>query len=130
MHSGKYLLLAEDGTQRAINKIGTFNPKFRKNFSGFATPQDRYEAAKLDDTALHFTPNLSYHKQNSYYTPMTRKFIGYAQLPYKIKSRKMPQFLSNADEQHVFKNQRKLLKSYSEQKNQVKNNIKSASLIL
>lgn len=38
MNSGKYLLLAEDGTERPINKIGTFQPRFRKNFSGFATP--------------------------------------------------------------------------------------------
>lgn len=35
---------------------------------------------------------------------MTRKFIGYAQLPYKIKNRKMPEFLMSADEPHQFKN--------------------------
>lgn len=62
MHSGKYLLLAEDGTEREINKIGTFNPKFRKHFSGFATPQERYLEAKKDDTALHYAPNMSFHK--------------------------------------------------------------------
>lgn len=62
MNSGKYLLLAEDGSEREINKIGTFKPRFRKQFSGFATPQDRYEEAKKDDTALHYTPNLSFHK--------------------------------------------------------------------
>jgi hypothetical protein len=34
---------------------------------------------------------------------MTRKFIGYAQLPYKIKGRKLPEFLSNPDMEHQIK---------------------------
>ena len=35
--SGKYHLLSKDGTETVISKIGTFTPKFRKDFSGFAT---------------------------------------------------------------------------------------------
>jgi len=42
INSGKYLLVAQDGSERVINKIGTFNPKFRKDFSGFADAHDRY----------------------------------------------------------------------------------------
>lgn len=42
MNTGNYVLVSEDGSERTINKIGTFHPKFRKNFTGFASPQDRY----------------------------------------------------------------------------------------
>jgi hypothetical protein len=42
INSGKYLLIAEDGNERVINKIGTFKPKFRKDFTGFSSANDRY----------------------------------------------------------------------------------------
>ena len=60
MQSGQYLLHTEDGTDKPISKIGTFKPKFRKNFTGFVYPKDRYEAAELDKTALHYAPNLNF----------------------------------------------------------------------
>lgn len=81
--------------------------------SGFATPQVRYEVAKLDQTALHFTPDMSFQKRNSYYTPMTKKFSGYAQQPYKLKGKKFPEFLTRSEEPHEFKTARTLTKSQS-----------------
>ena len=117
MQTGNFLLLAEDGSETPISKIGTFRPKFRKNFTGFVTPKERYEAAKLDKTALHYAPDLTFRKENSYYTPITRKFIGYAQQPYKIKGRNISAHLDNPDHSHKFKNSApSLKKSHSEHK--------------
>lgn len=109
-------MLLEDGSERAISKLGTFRPKFRPNFTGFVAPKDRYEASKQDITALHFAPNQNLDKKNPYYTPTTRKFIGYAQQPYLIKGRKISQHLSDPNKPHTFKSTGYLKKSNPESK--------------
>jgi hypothetical protein len=87
---GKYILLTQDGNEHIINKIGTFTPKFRKYFTGFASAKNREEIGRKDNTALHFTPVSTYRLGSSSFSPMTEKFIGYNQQPYQIKDKKIP----------------------------------------
>ena len=44
---------------------------------------------------------------------MTKKFMGYAQQPYKVKGKKFPQFLTKSEDPHQFKTNRTLTKSQS-----------------
>ena len=90
MHSGKYKMLTEDGAEHPIYKTGSFKPKFRKDFTGFASPKDRYQLAKEDGAALHFAPDFSYKKHHSFYTPTTKKFVGYTQMPYQLREKEIP----------------------------------------
>jgi hypothetical protein len=66
-----------------INPNGTFQPKFRPNYSGFVDHKSRYNDSKIDPTVLHFAPDPSPH--TAYYTPMPDKFAGYSQFPYKMQ---------------------------------------------
>ncbi len=60
-------------------------PKFRSNFTGFATHNSRYLEAAKDPSVLHYAPDNYFVKANSYHTPMPDKFAGYAQFPYKLR---------------------------------------------
>lgn len=68
-----------------INKNGTLPAKFKNAFSGFASHKVRYLEAAKDPALLHFAPDLTFTRDNSYHTPMPDKFSGYAQYPYHIK---------------------------------------------
>jgi hypothetical protein len=39
---------------------------------------------------MHFVPDLTYQRHKSLYTPITDKFMGYAQFPFKAN---MPEHL-------------------------------------
>lgn len=87
------MLLNNDGSEQIINKIGTFTPKFRNHFTGFASAKNRHDVGSRDHSALHYTPISTFRVRRFSYTPMTSKFIGYNQLPYKLKNREMPEYL-------------------------------------
>ena len=90
IEKGRYFILDPDGTEHRVNPDGTLPSKFRPNYSGFVGHKARYRDSKDDPSVMPNVPDFS--PDTPYYTPMTRKFLGYAQQPYQLKP-KMPKYL-------------------------------------
>lgn len=46
-------------------------------------------------------PNFEQNKENTLYTPFTRKFLGYFQYPYRVRGRKDPDYLNDPNQPHL-----------------------------
>lgn len=83
-----------------INPNGTFQPKFRPNYSGFVNHKKRYADAKIDPTVLHFAPDPM--PRTTYHNPVNDKFAGYAQFPYKLQP-ELPSYLKKPTDKPEYK---------------------------
>lgn len=84
MQTGKYYLESGENKKQLIHKIGKFPSKFKSNGSGVWNVKKRLEHVEINpenEVYRHHMPNLTYKKSKAFYTPVGRKFGGYAQRP-------------------------------------------------
>lgn len=98
MQTGKYYLESGESNKQFIHKIGKLQNKFRPDGSGVWNTKKRLQFVKENpenEIHRHYVPDQVYHQSKSFYTPIPRKFNGYAQRPRSFKDDGLPSHLKS-----------------------------------